>query len=308
MQLYFCPLNIFLSSLKAKLQRAVSVTIDFLILESFTLFLPCSVLEVTAVKYSVLISYSSSYFQEIHELLATWRPYFDASSCIFVHAPSKNRQLLFEGEKLPSGTLDSVVRHIPITVRRPTFKEAKRIYSILTHVSEEGNEKKCPPILERATPEIEVEKTGQEAREESSIMNPDKSEPIISEAHQRPESSGSESLPIYREADKSVPEGGTPLHEAAKSGDEQRTLELLEQGLDPCVRDSRGRTPYMLASEKEVRNTFRRFMALNLDKWDWHSAGVPSPLTKEMEESQAAKQVRRALICSFLVHWDVSRI
>lgn len=60
----------------------------------------------------------------------------------------------------------------------------------------------------------------------------------------------------------------TPLHEAAKSGNTQQTLELLEQGLDPCIVDERGRTPYMLANDKEVRNTFRRFIALNLDKWD----------------------------------------
>jgi hypothetical protein len=32
-------------------------------------------------------------------------------------------------------------------------------------------------------------------------------------------------------------------------------------------------------------------MALNIDRWDWHAANVPSALTKEMEESQAAKQV-----------------
>ncbi|CAA7410845.1 unnamed protein product [Spirodela intermedia] len=200
-------------------------------------------------------------------------------------ALKKNHQLLFEGEKLPSAHLDSAVRHIPITVRRPTFKEAKRIYSMLTHIANEGNEEKHSPILE-------VEKTRQEAGEESSTMNPE-SKDTISEANQRPESSGSESPAAYKESDKSIPDGGTPLHEAARSGDEQRTLELLEQGLDPCVRDSRGRTPYMVASEKEVRNTFRRFMALNLDKWDWHAANVPSPLTKEMEESQAAKQAEK---------------
>jgi hypothetical protein len=32
-------------------------------------------------------------------------------------------------------------------------------------------------------------------------------------------------------------------------------------------------------------------MASNLDKWDWNAAKVPSALTKELEESQAAKQV-----------------
>lgn len=83
----------------------------------------------------------------------------------------------------------------------------------------------------------------------------------------------------------------TPLHEAAHSGNAHKVLELLEQGLDPCIKDERGRTPYMLATEKEVRNNFRRFMASNLDRWDWLAAKVPSALTKEMEESQAAKQV-----------------
>nr|GEV45625.1 ankyrin repeat and zinc finger domain-containing protein 1-like isoform X1 [Tanacetum cinerariifolium] len=81
-----------------------------------------------------------------------------------------------------------------------------------------------------------------------------------------------------------------PLHEAARVGNAEKVLELLEQGFDPCVIDERGRTPYRLATEKEVRNTFRRFKALNLDKWDWQTAKVPSSLTKEMEKSHNAKQ------------------
>ena len=96
---------------------------------------------------------------------------------------------------------------------------------------------------------------------------------------------------ISSESDSEVVCTSTPLHEAAQTGDAQKVLELLELGLDPCVKDQRGRTPYMLANEKEVRNIFRRFMASNPDKWDWNSAKVPSALTKEMEESQAAKQV-----------------
>lgn len=100
----------------------------------------------------------------------------------------------------------------------------------------------------------------------------------------------------------------TPLHEAAHSGDAHKVLEFLEQGLDPCIKDERGKTPYMLANEKEVRNTFRRFMASNIDRWDWHAANVPSSLTKEMEESQAAKQVFIVLgllliLHSFLFSW-----
>lgn len=98
------------------------------------------------------------------------------------------------------------------------------------------------------------------------------------------------------ESENELPGKSTPLHEAAKSTDTQKVMELLEQGLDPCIKDERGRTPYMLAQDKEVRNTFRRFMASNLDKWDWHAAKVPSALTKELEESQAAKQVILILV------------
>lgn len=98
---------------------------------------------------------------------------------------------------------------------------------------------------------------------------------------------------ISSDCDSDGPRGkSSALHEASVSGNAALVLELLEQGLDPCAKDERGQTPYMLANEKEVRNTFRRFMSLNLEKWDWHAAKVPSALTKEMEESQAAKQVR----------------
>ena len=216
-------------------------------------------------------------------MLASWKLYFDASSAVFVYAPSKNHSLLFEGGKLSTGTLGSIVRHIPVNVRRPTFKEAQRIYRLLTQVADEQIEEKS----EKA----------------NSPMNPEAAVPGEFEKH----------LPILETdlhaAAKSVsqkeqalentpPVQDTELHEAAKSNDVVKTLELLERGVDPCVRDSRGRTPYMLASEKEVRNTFRRFMAVNPDKWDWRAAGVPSALTKEMEESQAAKQVSRFCLSS----------
>lgn len=109
---------------------------------------------------------------------------------------------------------------------------------------------------------------------------------------------------VSSESETEVIGTSTALHEASQSGNSQKVLELLEQGLDPCIKDERGRTPYMLATEKEVRNTFRRFMASNLDRWDWLAAKVPSALTKEMEESQAAKQV--VLILSSFSNWFLS--
>ena len=81
----------------------------------------------------------------------------------------------------------------------------------------------------------------------------------------------------------------TSLQEAAKSGNTSHVLELLEQGNDPCIKDERGWTPYVLAADKDTRNVFWIFMAAYPNKWDWHVANVPSPLTGENKATQAAK-------------------
>lgn len=161
------------------------------------------------------------------------------------------------------------------------------MYNHLTRVVHEVNEKECQPSIKdesalissaaqgSITKSNEVQLLDQLGNEETAEVSSDLK--------------NSEELPGSTENEIIVT--STALHEAAMSGDAEKTLELLEQGLDPCIKDSRGRTAYMLAAEKEVRNNFRRFMALNMDKWDWQAAKVPSPLTKEMEESQVAKQV-----------------
>lgn len=168
-----------------------------------------------------------------------------------------------------------------MTVRRPTFKEARRLYNILTQISTEAEEQAAAPAP------IVINKDKQVSRSDK-LENPHKGVA---------DSNNVEDLCVSTSSDKeSVVLIETPLHEAAKAGDAEKVVELLEQGCDPCVVDERGRTAYMVANEKEVRNTFRRFMALNLDKWDWQAAKVPSPLTREMEESQNAKQVTIVVI------------
>ncbi|KAL6124371.1 hypothetical protein ACLB2K_076884 [Fragaria x ananassa] len=222
--------------------------------------------------------------KDIQELLAAWKPYFDASSCVFVYAPSSNHQLLSNGEK-PYFSHHKV-RNIPITIRRPTMKEARRIYEQLTQVSNEQEEIEAP----LATKKELTSSSGIENDIISSMVKVNIVEPSTEACSSTNESN---ELPISSESNNVVKGVSTPLHEAAQLGNVLKVLELLEQGLDPCARDERGQTPYMVSNEKEVRNTFRRFMASNLDKWDWNAAKVPSALTKEMEESQAAKQAEK---------------
>uniref|UniRef100_A0A251SYA9 Putative zinc finger, C2H2, Ankyrin repeat-containing domain protein n=1 Tax=Helianthus annuus TaxID=4232 RepID=A0A251SYA9_HELAN len=206
--------------------------------------------------------------KDIRELLTAWKPYFDLSTAIFIHAPSHNRKQLFNGENPCFRCQKHVIRHIPLTVQRPTFKEAQRLYKILTRISTEPDEEISPVIKEDSTSTLVTENTNNNLEIENLL------EDDLVKNVQRVHMS-------------------LPLHEAAKAGNAEKVLELLEQGSDPCVIDERGRTAYRLAAGKEVRNTFRHFMALNPDTWDWQAAKVPSPLTKEMEESQNVKQANK---------------
>lgn len=231
--------------------------------------------------------------KEIQDLFLAWKPYFADSSCIFIHAPSNNRQLFFDGDQPYFVCQLNVIRNIPLTVRRPTYKEARRIYGLLTQVSFEVNEEVAPACEEvsllsasdlssKCNESMEVLKESLETKEvpkASSSVMPSPNAIISSDSDS--------------DSDNNTVGTSTPLHEAAKCGASEKVFELLEQGIDPCLKDERGRTPYMVATEKEVRNAFRRFMASNLDKWDWNAAKVPSALTKEMEETQAAKQAEK---------------
>ncbi|KAH1235169.1 Ankyrin repeat and zinc finger domain-containing protein 1 [Glycine max] len=229
--------------------------------------------------------------KEVHELFTDWKPYFDASNCIFIHAPSSSRQLLYDGERSYFTNQQCAIRNIALTVRRPTFREAKRVYSQLIQVTYEADEKEVLQSNQEDSVSIHISKINVSPTSSKGDMaeldDKDKAEAFSSKQN--------DELPISSngESEDDLSCKSTPLHQAAQSDDSLKVLEFLEQGLDPCIKDERGRTPYMLAHDKEVRNTFRRFMASNLDKWDWQAAKVPSALTKEMEESQAAKQAEK---------------
>ncbi|XP_062226508.1 uncharacterized protein LOC133924809 [Phragmites australis] len=222
--------------------------------------------------------------KEVQELILSWKSYFDICVCAFIYAPSKNRQMLFDGAKTQSVLQTCDIRPVPLTVHRPTLKEAKRVYSSLTQLY---YEMECS-ITDEVLPHVESMAGPKQSQEKKKEVVMDSKESISNLSISLESLNKNEATTVPSSKNET-----TPLHEAAKSGNVQLILELLEQGLDPCIKDARGKTPYMLAPDKETRNTFRRFMALNLDKWDWHAADVPSALTKEMEESQAAKQAEK---------------
>lgn len=232
--------------------------------------------------------------QEIRELLASWKGYLEAASSIFVHAPSKNSHALFGGEDAPLNRSDARVCNVPITTRRPTYKEAKRIFNELItityqnvgsidNVSNTSKSNSRKPSAGGLTADVgnnylfeDVNNVNGAASNYDSKLR-ESSNTLSNDA---------------ASVDVKIENATMPLHDAAKSGEVDLVIELLEKGVNPCARDDRGHTPYTLATNKETRNAFRRFMASNLEMWDWHAANVPSALTDEMEAVQAIKQVK----------------
>ncbi|KAJ4933128.1 hypothetical protein JOQ06_029964 [Pogonophryne albipinna] len=84
--------------------------------------------------------------------------------------------------------------------------------------------------------------------------------------------------------------GFTLLHVASAAAQKAVVRLLLEAGADPACRDNKGQPPYIVATDKDTRNVFRKYMGENPDKYDYSKAQVPGPLTAEIESKKAEKK------------------
>ena len=85
----------------------------------------------------------------------------------------------------------------------------------------------------------------------------------------------------------------TILHMAAANGCSDLIPILMLYGADPSIRNHSGHTSYLVSKTKDVRDSFRRFMAQHPSGYDYDSALIPSPLTEEMERERAQKQAEK---------------
>ena len=60
-------------------------------------------------------------------------------------------------------------------------------------------------------------------------------------------------------------------------------------------RDSGGRVPYLVAMEKCVRDSYRRFMGQWPETHDYSQTQIPSPLTEDMERERREKVRQKSL-------------
>lgn len=95
----------------------------------------------------------------------------------------------------------------------------------------------------------------------------------------------------------------SPLHLAAANDMHRTVMTLLRLGANPEQLDARGRTPFFLATSKEMRDTFRRARGeLGEERWKWPKTGIPEPITdktlamqkqKEKEKKKRAQQRKK---------------
>ena len=87
--------------------------------------------------------------------------------------------------------------------------------------------------------------------------------------------------------------GDTVLHTASINGCSSLIPILLQYGANPTVKNDSGHTPYLVARNKDVRDSFRRFMASSPEAYDYERAYIPSPLTTDMELERSRKEAEK---------------
>lgn len=255
--------------------------------------------------------------KDIQALLQTWNDRLKSCELIFVHAPSANRRVLFgEGEgvgrSLDPG--DPRIRNLPFTTKRPTVNELKRSFVELSTIKVSRIDAASLAESEdrrRSVPEsVKVRKTP-----EPGLTLPSLAEPVdeaLEKLVELARKGKTQALVTHLEKHSLPPDVPIPsslvdarnrtiLHLAAYEGHAELVTRLLELGADPAAgldgsetsETGPRRTAYEMSKDKEVRNAFRRAMASMPDRWNWGTAKVPSPLTKEMEEEQERKSKER---------------
>mmetsp|Transcript_40627 Transcript_40627/g.115020 ORF Transcript_40627/g.115020 Transcript_40627/m.115020 type:complete len:658 (-) Transcript_40627:264-2237(-) len=231
--------------------------------------------------------------KDIRATLNSWAQQISQASLIFVHASRADTGTLFLGADAPLSRSDPRVRRIPFPTRRPTLAEAKRVVTSLANVWNVEPADQPAELLATWKEQTAGGSRGAELAPEG--------EPLPTVSEERPNDDVGEPAAslqkggIVAEAAGSIEPlvADSELHKAAKAGNREKVRELLEAGADPCQADSRGWAPYLVALDKPTRDAFRRFMAAEPDRWDYSAAGIPSALTEELEEQQAARRAEK---------------
>ncbi|XP_076047709.1 tRNA endonuclease ANKZF1-like [Oratosquilla oratoria] len=303
-----------------------------------------------------------SFMQHVQEVLRSWQGHLNQSHIIMLRATNTNKKVIFGGPDPPLKADDLRIRTIPFSTEKPTFKEVRRVHTVLSEITVHGTEddlqleiasreKNLPGknVLKPSSPKKKINEVKEKKvirHQESCTFNgsDDSSLSEDSEYGLCENSKAHKSLPevrnlLYtacrsgdintlkaiityahdsegdqfegnlshevRESMKACQEAVIPrsftfgkdelslLHIAATACQKDVIWYLMENDCDPSIKSNKGELPYKMTTNKQIRNTFRRFMSTYPSKYDYKEAGILSPLSEEQEKEQAARKAEK---------------
>ncbi|XP_076047769.1 tRNA endonuclease ANKZF1-like [Oratosquilla oratoria] len=339
-----------------------------------------------------------SFMQHVQEVLRSWQGHLNQSHIIMLRATNTNKKVIFGGPDPPLKADDLRIRTIPFSTEKPTFKEVRRVHTVLSEITVHGTEddlqseiasreKSLPGknVLKPSSPKKKINEVKEKkvirhqesctfnGSDDSSLsedseyglcVSTNKFSPLQLEemdcyipknkSKRRPHKNKRQLPKENSKAHKSLPEVRNLVYTACRSGD-MNTLKavityahdsegdqfegilssevresikacqeaviprsftfgkdelsllhiaatacqkdviwyLMENDCDPSIKSNKGELPYKMTTNKQIRNTFRRFMSTYPSKYDYKEAGILSALSEEQEKEQAARKAEK---------------
>lgn len=250
---------------------------------------------------------------DVRGLLNEWSSQLNDCSLLIISVPKTMRSLVFD--ETPLRKDDPRVVHVPFMVNKPTLDEASRIRKICSSimfnrvVSEvdsgekeislspaegKGNIPAEPAHNEKASTVHKLEYFSDNDGTEETVRNICESAKYgdVEKLRELVDDFDDDSRVFLINAVDGLEDMRTPLHLASEAGHSEVVAQLLSWGANPCRVDVRSRLPYFMCKTKAVRDVYRKARATSdLEHlWDWDSAGVPPPLSKEVEMQKKEKE------------------
>ncbi|KAF2638605.1 hypothetical protein P280DRAFT_455747 [Massarina eburnea CBS 473.64] len=240
---------------------------------------------------------------EVRELLTSWKTMIDSAELIFIRATgTTNRRTLFgpyEGQALRNN--DPRNRGFPFSTRRATEKELMRCFVELTRVKQSTIDEATLAALNAPQPDAKPTPTPQKPKAPKPSKEEEEAALHTTQIMALAKRSKVPALLNYLKTNSIPPTFAfvppnhhtpTPLHLAASMNSAPIVTALLTKaGADPTIMNDDARTPFTLAGDRATRDAFRFARSeLGETAFDWDTAGVPSPLTKNELEKREARE------------------
>ena len=259
--------------------------------------------------------------EDIKKVLDEWKSQIQSCSILLTSIPKTMKSHIFLDEGVKETYLyrtDPRVRSIPFITNKPSFEETKRVHELCSTVrlSRYNEDVPVPPAGAGSSGNV-ISSADQDANLFAPTSKKPPSLPIplastmtsnvlpetidVCKACEEGDTERLQSLLQKLKIDDmlssvsfphNMEDFKTALHIASEKGNTEMVKHLLMNGGDPSRMDSRSKTPYAVAKDKDTRDMFRRCRGYeNMEEmWNWDSCGVPAAITEEFEKAQRERE------------------